>query len=196
MQARTRRRSQAERNAATRAALVDAARRLFARKGYAATGTPEIVAAARVTRGALYHHFEDKADLFLAVARQAAGEIAQRIARDSRGGPPLDALVRGAEAYFAAMGEQARARLLLVEAPAMLRSAQLAELSELSGARELREGLAAALSSRGRVPLRELTTLVSAAFDRAALAIVNGEPAGGYRTAMRLLLEGLVNTRE
>jgi AcrR family transcriptional regulator len=63
----------------TRAALLRAARELFAEKGFAGTGTEEIVARARVTRGALYHHFRDKADLFRAVMQAVAGELAQRL---------------------------------------------------------------------------------------------------------------------
>src|SRR5215467_2927451 len=63
----------------TRDALVQAARELFADRGYAGTGTEEIVARARVTRGALYHHFRDKAGLFQAVMQAVAGELAKRL---------------------------------------------------------------------------------------------------------------------
>src|ERR1700753_3693166 len=63
----------------TRAALVASARRLFAAQGFDSTGTEQIVADARVTRGALYHHFRDKADLFRAVMAEAAGSVAQRL---------------------------------------------------------------------------------------------------------------------
>src|SRR4051794_3548445 len=61
----------------TRAALADAARKLFVAKGYFATGTEEIVAQANVgTRGALYHHFADKQDLFLAVFHLVQADLA------------------------------------------------------------------------------------------------------------------------
>src|SRR5258708_29586480 len=63
----------------TQAAVLQAARELFAATGYAGTGTEEIVARARVTRGALYHHFRDKPDLFRAVMQAGAGELAQRL---------------------------------------------------------------------------------------------------------------------
>src|SRR5256885_16549175 len=60
-------RTQAERTAATRTALIAAARELFAEHGYAGVGTEAIVRAAGVTRGAMYHQFTDKQDLFAAV---------------------------------------------------------------------------------------------------------------------------------
>ena len=189
------RRSQGERTDATRAALIAAARALFEQQGFAATGTPEIVAAAQVTRGALYHHFADKTALFHAVCQQVAQEVADEIERRTRQSrKPLNALVNGANAYFAAMAEAGRARLVLLEAPAVLSAEQLMALSDVAGFSALKDGLADALGdgSGDSVPLHELSVVLSAAFDRAALAIARGEAAGPYQQAIRLLLSRLI----
>src|SRR5713226_10220715 len=75
----------------TQTAVLRAARELFAAKGYAGTGTEEIVARARVTRGALYHHFRDKADLFRAVMQTVAAGLAQRLITQQLSSPGDDA---------------------------------------------------------------------------------------------------------
>ena len=82
---RKERRTQAERSEATRGALIAAARPLFAERGYAGVGTEEIVRAAGVTRGALYHHFDGKRELFEAVYEQVEVELAERIAAGALG---------------------------------------------------------------------------------------------------------------
>ncbi len=195
MQIKTTRRTHQERTDSTKASLVTAARRLFNEKGYANTGTPEIVEAAQVTRGALYHHFTDKADLFHAVALQCAQEVADSVdtAPDDPD-RPVDALVRGAQAYFDAMSQEGRARLLLLEAPSVLTVEQRLQISELSGEKELQKGLAEALPAAlaAAVSLPELTSLVSAAFDRAALEIATGGSQKDYKTAMQFMLSQLV----
>jgi AcrR family transcriptional regulator len=189
-------RSNAERTQATRAALIDAARRLFVDQGYAQTGTPDIVAAAAVTRGALYHHFADKRELFLAVAQAMAQEVADAVVRGSEGaGSAAEALNLGTQAYLAAMAEQGRARLLLAEAPAVLSPPELDALNDQAGAAALLEGLQALFAERGPAPradeLSALARLLSAAFDRMALALARGEPAQPYEAAMQRLLRGL-----
>lgn len=194
MSTRPARRSNQARTDATRSALIEAARRLFVDQGYAATGTPEVVAAAGVTRGALYHHFTDKADLLLAVAQAMAEEVAIAIASGSAGvATPAEVLERGAAAYFAAMAAGGRARLLLLDAPAVLAPEQLAQLSESAGAHELEEGLRAAGRVEVAAHAEEVAALLSAAFDRAALAVALGQPAERYEAAIRLLIDGAID---
>lgn len=188
------RRSNEERTDATKRALVAAARKLFVERGYANTATPDIVAAAGVTRGALYHHFADKSDLFFVVAKNMAEEVAQSVSEKSKKSiGALNLLSDGAKGYFAAMAEEGRARVLLLDAPSALSPEQCAELSRLSGEKELEEGLRAAMASDAEknTPYAELAALVSAAFDRAALAIANGASPKRYIAAMNLLLSRL-----
>src|SRR2546423_15591513 len=77
MNVKSRKAEQAE---ATQAAVIGAARALFAARGYADVPTGEIVQRAGVTRGALYHHFRDKRDLFRAVVEQLEQETVEKIA--------------------------------------------------------------------------------------------------------------------
>jgi AcrR family transcriptional regulator len=182
-------RTQESRREATRSALIAAARRLFVERGYAATGTPELVAEAAVTRGALYHHFEDKSEVLMAVAAEMATEVAAAVAASASPGlPPVQALRAGSHAYFAAMAEGGRARVLLVDAPAVLSPSQLTLLSEMAGADELRLGLKACLRAGRAAPLDELGGLLSAAFDRAARAVAEGEDPKRWMRAMDLLV--------
>src|SRR5882724_6942128 len=90
--AATTRRTQAERTAATRAVLIDAARKLYADKGFADVSTQAIVAAAGVTRGALYHQFDDKAGLFAAVYEQVERDLVADIAEEIMTASPCDPL--------------------------------------------------------------------------------------------------------
>src|ERR1043166_2457251 len=90
--AATTRRTQAERTAATRALLIDAGRKLFADKGFNEVSTQAIVAAAGVTRGALYHQFDDKVGLFAAVYEQVERDLVADIALQIMEDQPADPL--------------------------------------------------------------------------------------------------------
>jgi AcrR family transcriptional regulator len=115
------RRTQAERSEATQAALVATARRLFAERGYASVGTEEIVSAAGVTRGALYHHFDGKAGLFGAVFEQIEAELAQRFASEALSKPdPWDAIVAGLELFLDVCREPEVRQIALLDAPSVL----------------------------------------------------------------------------
>ena len=184
-------RSNRERTDATRTALLDAARRLFVEKGYAETATPDIVTAAGVTRGALYHHFPDKKALFRAVVEREAGEVAADIeARSAEASSAREALLQGASAYFDAMAAPGRTRLLLKEAPAQadLDSGNGEDPAESS----LKVGLSHLLEGAALLPLLDpLTVLISAAFERAAIAIDNGGSRKDYEAAIAALIDGL-----
>ncbi len=110
------------RSEATRQRLVAAARALFGARGYAGVGTEEIVRAAGVTRGALYHQFRDKTDLFAAVAEQIEAEIAERIAADAAAAAagPAGALRIGVRLFLDACAEPEVERIILLDAPAVL----------------------------------------------------------------------------
>ncbi|WP_316152431.1 TetR/AcrR family transcriptional regulator [Cupriavidus sp. BIC8F] len=178
-------RSNRERTEATRQALLDAARALFVSRGYGDTSTPDVCAAAGITRGALYHHFADKRDLF----RHVLAEEAAAVAADIEAAAPVgldaaDALIAGAQAYLDAMTVPGRTRLLLVEGPAVQGLRETLALDDANAARTLREGLKAA----GVDPQGDVAPLLSAAFDRAALEIEAGADAARVRGAMLWLL--------
>jgi AcrR family transcriptional regulator len=107
---------------ATRRAVLDAARALFGRQGYTQTSVEEIAAAARVTKGAVYHHFANKEALFRAVHAEVEADAQGRAARAgmAAAGSRLDGIVAGLNAYLdAALDEEIR-RITLVDGPALL----------------------------------------------------------------------------
>lgn len=189
------RRSNRERTDGTTAALLSTARRLFVERGYAGTGTPDLVAAAGLTRGALYHHFADKQDLFRAVVTVEHRAVAEAVERAAPGGgtDPLADLVAGGEAYLDAMAEPGRARLLLIEAPAVLGREAADAIDAVHGGRTLREGLAAAMAAGVLTPLPvEITSvLVGAAYERAALALAGGADRSACSAVLAAIVEGL-----
>jgi len=191
------RRSNADRSQKTRGILIQVARTLFFEKGYAATGTPEVVETAGVTRGALYHHFKDKQALFQAVAEAEATMIAAEIEGDSVSATsPLEALLQGANAYFHAMRRPGRVRLLLIEGPAVLGAEEMRRIDLETGGRELRHGIKDALGAGAST--EEIDTcadLVSAMFDRAALACDGKADSNAYESAIATLLSILVRER-
>ena len=187
------RRTQAERRAETRGQLLAAARKLFAERGFADTGTPDIVAAAGVTRGALYHHFADKTALFAAVVEAEHAAVAAGIetAGDAMPEDPVAALLAGGAAFFAAMRDEGRRRILLVDAPAVLGRAALDEIDARHGLETLVCGLRDAMDAGAikRLPVEPLAQLFGALFDRAALAPVERQEE--FQQAMAAMVEGL-----
>ena len=188
-------RSNKARTEATRSALVGAARRLFAEKGYAETSTPEIVRRAGVTRGALYHHFEDKLALFRTVVEEEYEAVAHEITASAKSATEsaIDALRLGSRGYLNAMGDKGRVRLMLVDGPAVLGQKQLDAIDRETSADTLRVGLAEAMA-KGEIrslPIEALTVQLSALHDRAALAVSEGDDPGDHLKVLDAILGSL-----
>lgn len=190
------RRPNSERSKETTDALLKAARDLFVERGFTGTSTPAIVDRAKVSRGALYHHFADKKDVFRAVLEREAYEVALAIKAcevTSEGKDSLQLLLDGADAYLDSMGEDGRTRLLLVEGPAVLGQTTMNEIEAKYSVNSLREGLLAlnarALATGRSLDLDAAVDLLSAAFDRAALEIASGKSSRPYRRVIRILLQ-------
>ncbi len=185
-----------ERTERTRAALIQAARAAFATDGYATTSTPRIAEQANVSRGALYHHFANKADLFRAVVEHEQANVAAEILRATT--PltnPIDALAAGTDAFLNAMRDTGRRRILLVDGPAILGPATMREIDQQHAGRTLAGGIREAIE-RGYLrplPPAALADLLSAVFDRMAQV---DDANGDYRKALDGLLNGIVLRRD
>ncbi len=120
-----------EQVAQTRAALVSASRRLFGERGFAATSVEDIARDARVTTGALYHHFPTKTALFESVFEQIHAELLQESAEAALALPVgVEQLFRGSEAFLDAVLRPDVARILVIDAPSVLGLARFTELDE------------------------------------------------------------------
>jgi AcrR family transcriptional regulator len=167
-----------ERAEATRAALLRAARELFAERGYAAVGTELIVERAGVTRGALYHHFRDKRDLFRAVhegmERELMEDIGERMGQEA---DPWQLLVTGLRAYLDACTDRELMQITLLDAPAVLGWAEWRAIDERYGLGLVSAGLENAMAAGlfRRQEIRPLAHLLIGALGEAALLIANAD---------------------
>lgn len=169
-----------ERSAATRGRLVDVARPLFARGGYAATPTEAILDGAGVRRGALYHHFVDKAALFEAVCVQLVEEALPAVeAATARARGPLDALVRGSIAWVEFVTRDEVRRILLIDAPTVLGWQRWQALDDRLSVDALRSAIREALAA-GEIAFdgspELLTTMTNGALNALALRVGHAEP--------------------
>lgn len=186
--------TQAERREQTRRALIAAARQLFADKGFAGTSTPEIAVAAGVTRGALYHHFADKAALFAAVVTEEHLLIAMAVNAAAAGEDepgPIKVVLGGCYAFLDAMADPGRRRIMLVDAPAVLGPKAMAAIASAHGLSAMVHGLGDAMEADAirRLPIEPLAQLLSAMVDRAAMAPETEQ--ADYRKAIKALVRGL-----
>jgi AcrR family transcriptional regulator len=193
------RRTQAQRRASTRRALLDAARSLFAEKGYHGTAAEEIVRRAGMTRGALYHHFEDKKDLFRAVVDEMEGEIDEEIEAAERAQPDLpEAVMAGYRAFIDAVLDPEMRRTFFLDGPSVL-GWEWREIDARHAVGKIEEGLEA-LIAEGFVepqPVGPLARLINGTLLEAAFFVAASEDPEAARDevwgAMERLVGGLMS---
>lgn len=190
-------RTQAARSAATKDALIRAARPMFATSGFAGVATEAIVQAAGVTRGAMYHQFADKTELFAAVFEAVEVEVTQRI-DDAVSGAGLSdpiALMRlGAHAWLAACADPEVQRIVLVEAPAVLGWQRWREVGLRHGM-GLVQGLLTYAIEVGRIraqPPAPLAHVLIGALDEAALYVAGAADQDAARAEMGAVFDDLI----
>jgi AcrR family transcriptional regulator len=188
------RRTQAERTATTTRALLDAARSLFAEKGYHGTAAEEIVGRAGLTRGALYHHFEDKKDLFRVVVDEMEGEIDEEIeaAERAQSGLP-EAVMAGYRAFVDAVLDPEMRRTFFLEGPAVL-GWEWREIDARHAVGKIEEGLEA-LIAEGFVepqPVGPLARLINGTLLEAAFFVAASEDPEAARDEVWGAMECLV----
>jgi AcrR family transcriptional regulator len=184
-------RTQSERSAATREALIAAARQLFAERGYAAVGTEEIVRKAGLTRGALYHQFAGKRELFEAVYETIEREVTERIAADALvGSDPLEALRAGARAFLDHCLEPEVQRIVLIDAPSVLGWERWREIGARYGLGLIEAALEAAIDAGAisPAPVKPLAHVLLGALDEAAMAVARAEDPAAASDEMDVVL--------
>ncbi|QKW07881.1 TetR/AcrR family transcriptional regulator [Streptomyces sp. NA04227] len=187
---------QAERSQETRSALIAAGTRLFGQRGYAAVGTEELVRAAGVTRGALYHQFKDKRALFDAVVEQVEAEVTRRVVADALTGvaDPVQALRAGARGFLDACAEPEVERILLIDAPGVLGWERWRRIGEEHGLGAIIAALRSAIDAGAlpEQPVRPLAHLVLGALDEAARLVARATDRETAREELLAAMEGLL----
>ena len=191
------RRTQAERAAETRDALIAAARPLFAAQGFAEVALEAIVRAAGVTRGALYHHFADKTELFAAVFEQVEDEVAVRMGEAitaSNQTDPIEVMRLGAGFWLDACSDPEVQRIVLVDAPAVLGWTRWTEIGNRYNIGMVRALLSNAVET-GRIPPQpiEATVLtILGAMREATLYVALAEDHDQAREEAGLVINRLI----
>jgi AcrR family transcriptional regulator len=110
-----------EYSSSTRKALLKSASALFAERGYAGTSLDEVATAARVTKGALYHHFAGKLDLFQAVFDECEAAAVRRITSDvRRKRNPWERALTAVSSFLEVCQQPAYRRIVMQEGPVAL----------------------------------------------------------------------------
>jgi AcrR family transcriptional regulator len=192
-------RTKAEQTESTTAALLAAARVLFAERGFAAVGTEEIVQRAGVTRGALYHRFRGgKEELFRAVLIQVTAETTRAITEKALAAQdPWEALVIGSDAFLDACTTPEMQRIVLIDGPSVLGWDLWRAIDTDRGLGLLEAAIRRAMDA-GRLmpaPATAVAHVLLGALDEAAMVVARSDDPVDARAEMgqtvRRLLEGL-----
>jgi AcrR family transcriptional regulator len=192
------RRSQAERTAATRATLLAAARKLFSTNAFNDVSTQSIVEAAGVTRGALYHQFADKTELFAAVYEQVEAELVAKIADGMAGSAPSDPLAamrEGARLFLDLCSAPDVQRIVLVDAPSVLGWDRWREVGMKYGLGVI-EGMLGQAVADGVIPdqpVRPTAHILLGALDEAALYVSRAADPEQARTDMYAVCDRIIS---
>ncbi len=187
----------AQQGEATRRALIDAARKLFGEQGYAATSLDEVVASAKVTKGALYHHYGGKQELFAAVYEQVKLEVSNRFAVAFIEPDPWKDLCAGCQAMLDAHLDPSVRRIVLQDAQAVLDADTIRRVDSRYGAVVLRGALRRAIRAEiiRPLPLKPLALMLTGAILEGCMAIADSDDTAQARadtgTVLTGLLEGL-----
>jgi AcrR family transcriptional regulator len=190
-------RTQADRSAATKEALVGAARILFAQEGFAGVGTEAILRAAGVSRGAMYHQFKDKTALFEAVFEAVERDVTARLAAtvgEAGETDPIALMELGAHAWLDVCAEPEVQRIVLLDAPAVLGWERWRELGMKYGI-GLIEAMISHAISVGRMvqqPVKPMAHVLIGSLDEAAMYVVRAEDPALARDQMREVISRLV----
>jgi AcrR family transcriptional regulator len=191
-------RTQADRSAATRDALIRAARPMFAAHGFGGVGTEAIVRAAGLTRGALYHQFADKTDLFAAVFEAVEAEVTVRIdaaVGESGETDPIALMHLGAHAWLDACTDPEVHRITLLDAPAVLGWERWREIGLRYGMGLVR-GLLEYAMSVGRIeeqPVLPLAHVLLGAIDEAAMYLARADDPALARAEVGHVIDQLLD---
>lgn len=189
----------AEQVAQTRSALIAAGRRLFGERGFAATSVEDLAHHARVTTGALYHHFPTKTALFESVFEHLHQELlAESASAALNGQVDVDLLLRAAQAFLDAVLRPDVAQILLIDAPAVLGLARFTELDERHAVAATVMAIEAGVKA-GTLAVEDPETVARlwmGVLTRAGLLVAGSPHPAKTRDqvtdAMRTLLSGLV----
>ena len=176
-----------EQSIATRAALIKTARKLFARHGYADSDIETVARRTRVTRGALYHHFKDKQDLFSAVFDLEEQKLSQIIGEAAVSQPGAwEGMLAGCNAFLDACLDPAVQRIVLIDALAVLGWERWREIDAKYNLRLVTAALQGAMDQGiiGRGPVDSLAHMLIGAITEGAIFIAHAEDKPAARRAV------------